>query len=80
MRQLRSSPPLVLTALGVSALLLAACTTAPAATSTTPVERTISMAAIEPKGGATVDKEPFPTQQLPAGGGYVLKAPDASGR
>jgi len=50
----------------------------------TPVEaqatRTIYMAAVEPKGGTQVTSESFPTAALPAGGGYVLKAPDGSGR
>ena len=43
-------------------------------------ERVIYMAAIEPKGGVTVDKEPFPAAALPKGGGYVKKAPDQNGR
>lgn len=43
-------------------------------------ERVVYMALIEPKGGVTVDKEPYPTAVLPKGGGYVKKAPDASGR
>ena len=38
------------------------------------------MAAIEPKGATTLDKEPFPAQALPPGGGYGLKAPDDTGR
>ena len=44
------------------------------------VERTIYMAAVEPKGGVTVDSEPFPMEALPGGGGYILKAPDSTGR
>ena len=44
-------------------------------------ERVIYMALIEPKGGVTVDKEPYPGGELPKGGGYVKKGPDAaSGR
>ena len=43
-------------------------------------ERVIYMAAIEPKGGVTVDKEPFPAEAFPKGGGYVKKAPDPNGR
>jgi plastocyanin len=39
-------------------------------------KRTIVVTAVEPKGGATVDKEPFPETPLPEGGGYVLKKPD----
>jgi len=43
-------------------------------------ERTIYVAAVEPKGGAGVADEAFPGAALPAGGGYILKAPDAAGR
>ena len=44
-------------------------------------ERVIYMAAVEAKGATTVDKEPFPTADLPAGAGYVRKGPDpATGR
>jgi plastocyanin len=39
-------------------------------------KRTIVVTAVEPKGGATVDKEPFPETPLPEGSGYVLKKPD----
>ncbi len=47
---------------------------------TTPTARTIYMAAIEPKGSTTVDKEPFPAQALPEGGGMALKSPDKDGK
>jgi heme/copper-type cytochrome/quinol oxidase subunit 2 len=58
--------------------VLGACTVAsPAAAGT---ERTIYMAAIEPKGGVTVDKEAFPSAPLPEGGGYILKEPNDDGR
>ena len=63
----------------VGALTLAACGGQSAA-SAAPVERTIYMAAVEPKGGVTVDKEPFPSAALPEGGGYILKEPNADGR
>jgi hypothetical protein len=44
-------------------------------------EQTLSVvAAVEMKGGVTVDKEPFPTDALPAGPGYVLNKPDQTGR
>jgi len=33
-------------------------------------KRTFTVAAVEMKGGVTVDKEPFPTDALPAGAGY----------
>jgi hypothetical protein len=42
--------------------------------------RHIVVVAIEPKGGATVDKEPFPTEAMPAGPGYVLNQPDRAAR
>lgn len=44
-----------------------------------PDERTIYVAAIEPKGETNVADEPFPAEQLPGGGGYVLEEPDAEG-
>lgn len=43
-------------------------------------ERVVYMALIEPKGGVTVDKEPFPGTQMPKGGGYVLNPPNPQGR
>ena len=43
-------------------------------------KRYIVVTAIEPKGGVTVDKEPFPTTPLPEGKGYALKQPDQTGR
>ncbi|PSH60792.1 hypothetical protein CU102_27635 [Phyllobacterium brassicacearum] len=44
------------------------------------MKRTITMVAVEPKGGTTVDKEPFPSTPLPEGKGYALTSPDANGR
>jgi plastocyanin len=43
-------------------------------------KRFFTIAAVEPKGGTTVDKEPFPTAALPEGKGYVIKKPDQTGR
>ena len=43
-------------------------------------KRFFTIAAVEPKGGVTTDKEPFPTEALPAGGGYVLNKPDSNNR
>jgi hypothetical protein len=43
-------------------------------------DRHIVVTAFEPKGGANVEKEPFPTAPLPEGGGYVLKKPNDEGR
>lgn len=42
--------------------------------------RTIYIAALEPKGGASVAQEPFPAASLPGGGGYLLRKPDDKGR
>lgn len=39
-------------------------------------KRFFTVLAVEPKGGTTVDKEPFPTSTLPQGGGYVISQPD----
>jgi plastocyanin len=39
-------------------------------------KRFFTVLAVEPKGGTTVDKEPFPTGSLPPGGGYVIAQPD----
>lgn len=54
--------------------------TAAVAQTTVPVERTIYIAALEPRGGANVKDEPHPHVPLPSGGGYLLKPPDANGR
>jgi hypothetical protein len=43
-------------------------------------KRVFTIAAVEPQGNTTADKEPFPIEALPTGGGYVLKQPDQSGR
>ena len=42
--------------------------------------RVIYMAAVEMKGGAQQDKEPYPEAPLPPGGGYVKTPPNPSGR
>lgn len=58
-----------------------ACASAPLLSAAAYAEkRLIVVTAIEPKGGVTVDKEPFPAEKLPDGGGYVLKQPDDKGR
>jgi hypothetical protein len=72
-RQLRLAVGLVVVGAIVSAC---ASTEAPKLTAG---ERTIYLAAIEPKGSTTVDKEPFPADPLPPGGGYALKDPDDTG-
>ncbi len=64
--------------IAVGALTLAACG-GQSPSSAAPVERTIYMAAVEPKGSTTVDKEPFPAAALPEGGGYALDEPNADG-
>jgi plastocyanin len=47
---------------------------------TGPGRRHIIIAAVEPKGGTSLDKEAFPTVALPEGNGYALKAPNDEGR
>ncbi|MGE0023522.1 MAG: hypothetical protein AB7S70_07820 [Hyphomicrobium sp.] len=61
-------------ALALGALALAPASAALAA------KRTFVVTAVEPKGGANVEKEPFPAAPLPEGGGYVLKKPNEEGR
>ena len=45
-----------------------------------PDKRHFTIAAVEPRGGVNVSQEPFPSEPLPAGGGYVVRQPDQSGR
>ena len=66
-------------AAAAACLLLPAAIAGPVA-SEPPRQRTIYIAAIEPKGGTNVDQEPFPEKPLPQGGGYALKKPDEKGR
>lgn len=70
--------------LAVVAIVLAggavATTLIPKAPTINPIDRTIYMSAIEPKGSASNSSEPFPSTSLPLGGGYALKAPDATGK
>jgi len=48
------------------------------AAAATGARRVIYMSAVEYKGGT--DAEPFPAATAPAGGGYIIKPPDANGR
>jgi len=59
---------------------MAAALVTPTETQADSGKRFFTIAAVEPKGGATTDKEPFPETTLPGGGGYILKKPDATGR
>jgi plastocyanin len=73
------------TEIGAAVMVLSLTVAVSAAALAVPAEaagmkRTITMVAVEPKGGTSVDKEPFPADPLPEGGGYILKAPDAEGR
>jgi Cupredoxin-like domain len=45
-----------------------------------PAGRVIYMAAVEMKGGAQQDKEPYPEAPLPPGSGYSKTPPNPSGR
>ncbi|RWE66309.1 MAG: hypothetical protein E5V16_06565 [Mesorhizobium sp.] len=70
----KSSTTATLLSLGVALSAAASADLAQAA------KRTITMVAVEAKGGTTVDKEQFPTAGLPEGKGYELEAPNAEGR
>ncbi|MBI5082898.1 MAG: cupredoxin domain-containing protein [Chloroflexi bacterium] len=61
----------------LASLVLTAC--GGQTSSVTPTQRTIYMAAVEPKGTTAAASEPFPGAALPEGGGYILKAPDKDG-
>lgn len=74
----RVTPAPVLALVALAVISLSACA-APAAARLQPGERTVYLAAFEPKGSASVDKEPFPEASLPPGGGYILKEPDDTG-
>jgi plastocyanin len=45
-----------------------------------PNKRYFTVAAVEPRGGVNVSQEAFPSDQLPPGGGYIIKQPDQTGR
>lgn len=74
-KQTRLSP-------GFGALMILLCVSGVTAwTSAASAERRFfTILAVEPKGGTTVDKEPFPTGTLPPGGGYVIAQPDEKTR
>lgn len=59
---------------------LVALTLAGSAQDAQAAKRSFTVAAVEPKGGTTTDKEAFPSSALPEGGGYVLRKPDQTGR
>ena len=61
---------IVTLATGLVAAACGSAANAPAATN-----RVISMSAVEYKGSTEVAKEPFPTSELPGGGGYLRKEP-----
>ncbi|MDO8531493.1 MAG: hypothetical protein Q7T26_04885 [Dehalococcoidia bacterium] len=76
----RKSKLIAVVALALSAAALsAACTSATPTAAMQPAQRTVHMAAIEPKGSTTTASEPFPTTSLPQGGGYKLNAPNKDG-
>src|SRR6266852_961680 len=64
----------------IGVVLLGLMATVAASAQAQAEKRTFTIAAVEMKGGVTVDKEQFPTEALPAGAGYVLNKPDQTGR
>ena len=76
---------LIFLALALAAIAFIACGDSGAqeeggGTAVQPTTRTIYMEAIEPKGTTNVEKEPFPTEALPPGGGYILEELDEEGK
>ena len=71
---------LLLTITIVAGFIISACGGSTGAAIEPPMVRTIHMAAIEPKGSTTIDKELFPARALPVGAGYGLKPPDETGK
>jgi plastocyanin len=65
---------------GALAILLCVPGAAAWTSSASAEKRFFTILAVEPKGGTTVDKEPFPTGPLPPGGGYVIAQPDEKTR
>jgi len=69
-----------LSALGALLLAAAACGGGSSATDAPPpATRTIFMEAVEPKGTTNIEKEAFPSEALPDGGGYKLVEPNEAG-
>ena len=65
----------------LGSMLLVGIIAATALTNSASAEkRFFTVLAVEPKGGTTVEKEPFPSGPLPPGGGYVLSQPDEKTR
>ncbi|MBI5053550.1 MAG: cupredoxin domain-containing protein, partial [Chloroflexi bacterium] len=61
----------------LASMVLAAC--GAQTSSAAPMQRTIYMTAVEPKGTTSASSEPFPSVAMPEGGGYILKATDKDG-
>ncbi len=62
------------------ALALAIVLASPGPAAADGIKRHFTVAAIEPKGGANLSQEAFPTAHRVAGEGYEIKEPDANGR
>ena len=45
-----------------------------------PEKRFFTVLAVEPRGGVNLGQEPYPSDPLPSGGGYVMRQPDQTGR
>ena len=72
----RQPAPVAIGRAAALAVAVAAVLAGPAAGPAAAEKRHFTVLAVEPKGGVTIDKEPFPAAALPGGGGYVLTKPD----
>jgi plastocyanin len=65
---------------GFAAVMVGITAAAGGPNAATAESRFFNIAAVELKGGAKADKEPFPAEPLPAGPGYELEQPNQTGR
>lgn len=72
-------PAYLIAAAAVLLILSAGCGNDDSEAQSAPQTHTFYMEAVEPKGSTSVEKEPFPEEALPEGGGYALDEPDEDG-
>lgn len=72
-------PAYLIAAAAALLILSAGCGSDNGDAQSAPQTHTFYMEAVEPKGSTNVEKEPFPEEALPEGGGYALDEPDEEG-